>query len=414
MYCSFSPRFDILPALQEKGVVPPSRSLSRSASQPDIFPKLKGKLATKFPAALHSTSGSHQRDDLDFIQQIINEDRSLDDGLVSLKDSGSQVRSQSLSHIPGFLSSASLPVLPHADSIPILHSNYNSAPDFSLIRSPPDYDISTAVQKTTPPMATLTHESRSSSMSDFAAEQVADPTTPFSERRSSGFDLHGLPTPAQSTPGACGVNFDLQVSMFDFNSHRRGSAQSTQSSSCHSDAENRTPGLDVGRRGSAHSSNILDVAKSFQFPNPTSSSCDSQLSETHLGSVSSSAPLSKLLSSSSVHTKPADHMPFLSEHSISSPTFITKVENPSAVLPNQSCSSKEPFHSSHIVSEVEFLTPLVEQSESGMHVDAMQDQGEFPISRVINPRLSDEGSEEGIDVIGDSESEEALPLLQVG
>ena len=207
------------------------------------------------------------------------------------------------------------------------------------------------------------------------------------------------------------MNFDLQGGMFDFNNHRRGSAQSTQSSSCHSDAENRTPGFDDGRRGSAHSGNILDVAKLFQFPNPTSSSCESQHSETNLGS-SSSAPLSKLLSSSSVSAKPTEHMPLLSEHSISSPTLIAKVENPTA---NQSYSSTEPFHSSHIVSEVEFLSPLVEQNESGMHVvDTMPDQGEFAISRVINPHLSDEGSEEGIDVIGDSESEEALPLLQVG
>ena len=348
------------------------------------------------------------------IQQIINEDRSLDDGQVSLKEGGSQLRSHSLSHIPGYFNSSSLPTLPHADSIAVLHSNYNSAPDFSHIRSPPNYDFSAAFQKTTPPMATLTHESRSSSMSDFASEQVTDPATPFSipqDRRNSGFDLHGLPTPAQSTPTAGGMSFDLPCGVFDFNNHRRSSIQSSQSSS---DAENRTPMFDMGRRGSAQSGGISDVAKSFQFPNPTLSSCDTQQPEANVAS-SSSAPLSKLLSSSLASTKPTDNMPLLSEHSLCSPTLIKKVENPITGFSNQPYSSKEAFHS-HIVSEVEFLSPLVEDSESKL--DTIEDQGEFSISRVINPRLSDEGREEGIDMIGDDdddddESEEGLPLLQV-
>ncbi len=73
-------------------------------------------------------------DDLDIIKQIIETDISMHS--EDPEDSGghhvNSLRSQSLTHIPGQFSSAcSLPSLHHAESMHVLHTNYNSAPNFS-------------------------------------------------------------------------------------------------------------------------------------------------------------------------------------------------------------------------------------------------------------------------------------------
>lgn len=113
------------------------KALSRSASQPVVFPsgrllEKRIKQLTKGSGLFAGGSGSQkQEDDLDIIKQIIETDVAMSSA-DSCVESEETLRSQSLTHIPGQFpqTAGSLPSLPHAESMHILHANYNSAPDF--------------------------------------------------------------------------------------------------------------------------------------------------------------------------------------------------------------------------------------------------------------------------------------------
>lgn len=225
------------------------KSLSRSASQPVVFPRkhLERRL-NKLNAGRHQDGGSGCRggarsggggtseggadvggggsrheDDLDIIKQIIEKDETLQDTADQVRQGGMHFRSQSLSHIPGeFSSVSSLPTLHHAESMHLLHSNYFSAPDFSQLQSPPSFNAkhgggaagsgASDVMGGDLSYHPLTHESRSSSLGDC---------------HSSLGSLTGQPTPQQIT----GQQQQLQqVSSFDLNGDRRGSGFDSQQS----------------------------------------------------------------------------------------------------------------------------------------------------------------------------------------
>jgi hypothetical protein len=123
-----------------------SKALSRSASQPAVFPPNKLlekriKQLTKGSGLFSGGSGSlKQEDDLDIIKQIIETDAAMSTTDSSASGCGDveTLRSQSLSHIPGQFpqTAGSLPSLPRAESMHILHANYNSAPDFMQFGKP--------------------------------------------------------------------------------------------------------------------------------------------------------------------------------------------------------------------------------------------------------------------------------------
>ena len=160
-------RFDVTPDMDKSGDVLTGalRALSRSASQPAVFPSknLERKLKDiTGGVAMFGEGDSQQKheDDLDIIKQII-EDESMHssrppaasggisggEGMKGLGTGGKvgegnsdggdglgldspSFRSQSLVHIPNQFSFAgSLPSLHHAEDMHILHANYNSAPD---------------------------------------------------------------------------------------------------------------------------------------------------------------------------------------------------------------------------------------------------------------------------------------------
>ena len=118
--------------------------LCRSASQPAVFPpRLLEKRLKQLTGGTGVFTGGEgtqkHEDDLDIIKQIIETDISMhsvdpgDDRLPEMEN----LRTQSLDHIPGqFISAGSLPSLPHAESMHVLHANYNSAPDFLLFGKP--------------------------------------------------------------------------------------------------------------------------------------------------------------------------------------------------------------------------------------------------------------------------------------
>lgn len=152
-----------------------SSSLSRSVSQPVIFPPRPSQVAKLKSANKHE-------DDLDIIHQIIE----TDDTTLPPQESAGQItdahRSLSLSHINDF---SSLPIIPNDKSIHhVLKANYFSAPDFSRLQSPPSYESSLGLKHET--SRPLTHESRSSSLGDCqAACDRIDEHAPFST-----FDIH--------------------------------------------------------------------------------------------------------------------------------------------------------------------------------------------------------------------------------
>lgn len=114
------------------------KALSRSASQPAVFPPNKLlekriKQLTKGSGLFAGGSGSQkQEDDLDIIKQIIETDVTVSSAAESCTGSVETLRSQSLSHIPGQFpqTAGSLPSLLHAENMHVMHVNYNSAPDF--------------------------------------------------------------------------------------------------------------------------------------------------------------------------------------------------------------------------------------------------------------------------------------------
>ena len=113
------------------------KALSRSASQPAVFPPNKLlekriKQLTKGSGLFAGGSGSQkQEDDLDIIKQIIETDVTVSSA-ESCTGSVETLRSQSLSHIPGQFpqTAGSLPSLLHTENMHVMHVNYNSAPDF--------------------------------------------------------------------------------------------------------------------------------------------------------------------------------------------------------------------------------------------------------------------------------------------
>lgn len=114
------------------------KALSRSVSQPAVLPSSKLlekriKQLSKGSGLFAGGSGSHKQEDTsDIIKQIIETDVVMSSADQSCVGSVETLRSQSLTHIPGQFpqTAGSLPSLPHAESIHILHANYNSAPDF--------------------------------------------------------------------------------------------------------------------------------------------------------------------------------------------------------------------------------------------------------------------------------------------
>ena len=153
-------RFEMSTELSKSGDVLTGalKALSRSASQPAVFPsktlekKLK-QLTGGTGVFIDGDSQQKHDDDLDIIKQIIETDESMHSGRQSggegLKGSGrgggggdegdcvTNLRAQSLTHIPNQFSYAgSLPSLHHAESMHVLHANYNSAPDFTQFCKP--------------------------------------------------------------------------------------------------------------------------------------------------------------------------------------------------------------------------------------------------------------------------------------
>ena len=282
------------------------KSLSRSASQPAVFPpKLLEKRINQLMSIRHggaiSSSGTERgrhEDDLDIIKQIIEKDESLHKTPDQLRETGIHWRSQSLSHIPGEFShsASSLPALHHADSLHILQHNYYSAPDFSQLRSPPSYEnsVTNGSGSVSKFPSQLRHESRSSSMSDFHAPDQQNVFLPTNNnnRRNSSFDSQAstqigtfTSTPDPITAGSNG-SYNSDVSMFDFSS--TGGLRDNQQPVGYSDADaQQTPGsgYDFSRRGS---STALDLVKCFQFPsqNTTSSSTPLKASSSNQYSVS--------------------------------------------------------------------------------------------------------------------------------
>ncbi len=222
------------------------KSLSRSASQPVVFPHSKhldrrlnklnaggghhtsGGCGTGSGGGAGGGEGGHE-DDLDIIKQIIEKDETLHDTADQVRQGGGGIhfRSQSLSHIPGeFSSVSSLPTLHHGESMHLLHSNYFSAPDFSQLSSPPGYngmkhsgaggagDMGAGDS----PYHQLTHESRSSSLGDCHAAvptplggggAVTNQTQPLTGGGVSGGQQQ------QQHQNNFGVNGDRRGSIFD-------------------------------------------------------------------------------------------------------------------------------------------------------------------------------------------------------
>lgn len=163
-------RFEVLPTINdsktqaEGGVATREGALSsvvgkglcRSASQPAVFPpnrmlekRLKrlskaatagaggsGSTANPFSSS-SSSSAQKTEDDLDIIEQIIGTDESMTSVDSGEEATGTSLRSQSLTHLPGQFSqfAGSLPSLHHAGSMHVIHANYNSAPDFMQLEN---------------------------------------------------------------------------------------------------------------------------------------------------------------------------------------------------------------------------------------------------------------------------------------
>lgn len=308
------------------------KSLSRSISQPVVFPRkhLERRL-NKINAGRHHGSagggatgegggeggsgsgGLRHEDDLDIIKQIIEKDETLHDTADQVRQGGMHFRSQSLSHIPGeFSSVSSLPTLHHAESMHLLHSNYFSAPDFSQLGSPPSFTMkhgagggsSGDVTGTDSSYHQLTHESRSSSLGDChtslgpvtnqqpTQQQLQQQVSEFvlnGGRRGSNFDAQSITSGAAFSGGSNGQSGPLSlshpgdgfggsphVSTYDFTRHR----DSVHSLSyAESDSSGQTPsGYDLGRRESGVSDNISTASGSISFQFPTLSRNSNPLS----------------------------------------------------------------------------------------------------------------------------------------
>lgn len=149
-------RFDLLPMIRQEDddelSFPSNKSLSRSVSQPVLFPLRAGRH--------QAVQNPQEEDDLDLIHSIISRD-SLDNS----PELSSQMRSQSLSHIPRELQ-GSMPVLHHASSMHVLHETYASNPDFSAaLGSPPPYrQISMQQHSTSQHMEMVTAATADSTM----------------------------------------------------------------------------------------------------------------------------------------------------------------------------------------------------------------------------------------------------------
>lgn len=333
------------------------KSLSRSASQPIVFPrKHLDRRLNKLNAGGHQTSGGcgtgsgggasssgegGHEDDLDIIKQIIEKDETLHDTADQVRQGGSGIhfRSQSLSHIPGeFSSVSSLPTLHHGESMHLLHSNYFSAPDFSQLNSPPSYNGmkhgSAGAGDTggDSPYHQLTHESRSSSLGDCHAAMTnqqqqsqplggggsqQQPQNNFGDRRGSIFDAQNNMSAVgysntQGTPLSLPHHSEgfgsPHVTTYDFVRHRDSSHSLSYSES--DGSQTPATGYSSTRRESNLSDSISSGAASisFQFPplvggsrtNPLSSFTSTSISsqDSSLGENSSSShPLRDYLTS---------------------------------------------------------------------------------------------------------------------
>ena len=272
------------------------------------------------------------------------------------------------------MSSSSLPSLTHTGSMHILHDNYKSEPNFISL---PSYETSCK-------MEALGHDSQNT---DFQSDKMSDQFISQTGRSSlEGLTLSTSGYSAQSTPA-----FDTQATMFDF-TRRRESNQSIQSSSCFSDMESRTPGFDFSRQ--PESGNVSDISKSFQFPIISSSSGGlTQVSAANM-------PLSKLLSSNTIGV---DHRAqLLPEQTLTSPSPITRIENPS--IGGSFTSSRDGVHriGPALASDPEPLSP-VSESEEGM-------DEECSISTIIN-RHGVMGRDEEEDLLQHDLSEGLVCLL---
>ena len=387
-------RIDVLPTISDpqdnKAMAGP---LSRSPSLPLIFHHKFNKentaaLKPHLPGTAETPSGAtQQEDDLDIIKQIIDKDQLLDRNPVTLREG---VRSHSLSHIPGEfsneISTSSLPILHHTESLTLLHANYNSAPQLNSSRL--NFEVPTSVDRQLhAQLNTLSHDSQE--LDDFLnTHQVENPPANFAlqDRRGSGFSTHSLSTPgynAQATPSGFETQFDYSV--------RRESGQS----SIYSDLENRTPGMDYSHRDSISSTTIPEPSKSFQFPSPPGSNTTGIMSS----SLNQDDSLSRLLAPEGAQGA------LILDQNISSPTPITRIENLSVGRSVGFCD--QPFGGGsgeqqlvHIAPEAELLSPVDEREERGL--DGL---GEFPISKEVNQHVA--GEEKGEE---ERDEEEDFPM----
>jgi len=122
---------------------------------------------------------------LDIIHQIIETDETTLPQESAGQMTDPHGRSLSLSHLNNF---SSLPIIPNDESMNlVLKATYFSAPDFSRLESPPNYDCSLGIkQEQSRP---LTHGSRSSSLGDF---QASFDESAFESRRNSLLSCHSL------------------------------------------------------------------------------------------------------------------------------------------------------------------------------------------------------------------------------
>lgn len=227
-------------------------------SQPAIFLPKNSHLARL--KSLQRDKHKHE-DDLDIIKQIIDKDESLDqDSATQLRESNIPERTLSLSHINEF-SSASLPILPHDDSIQhVLRANYFSVPDLPHMESPPSYETTLCMPKQEHNQP-LTHDSRSSSLGDFemGIPEGNSLSGSYNERRAS----------FQSS------NNTSSDTGFNSRDHPSSRSQTTVSfSNCHPQQKTRSesikspsPDFDflTHRHSSSSAENLTDIPNEIHF-----------------------------------------------------------------------------------------------------------------------------------------------------
>ena len=420
-------RFDALPTIpQGKDLTNSvSKTLPRSASNPAIChlqSTIKHEIDSSSFAAgggmeTESASGSGsadhvQEDELDMIEQIINKDESINSSSSSLHQN---LRSQSLSHLPGEFSSsideiggthASLPSLPHASSIHILHNNYESAPNFSRLSPLSNYETASLSKgKVSGATAHGGHDVTNPAVGDFEVDSVqqqqqqqqSSDTMKLlqSHQSTSGFDAQMQHYRADPSTPILGHNYKEPPSVL---SQRRDSDQSTT----YSDLDTPTPRFDRTRLDSGHATMLAESNTSFLFPTPSSTAATDSSNPTlnHPPKVSPGPKfkLGVLLSNHPPELVPSKKItaPLVSAQpsTVVSPALIMQIENRSVgggVFVEQPSESDTPLHAVRIAPAAEVLPSVVMQDNGGFSV--LDEIGELAIAKVLNEHVPNDKEE---------------------